>query len=231
MMGDQRNEILQLLLQDPVGNFELLFHFRSDREARYWHESPYSYLVELPTAHKAFLCGEEKACERLLPNLQEDHYLIQAPYGLLPLLRRAFIVRMVETNLLFMLRREDFVPAPDARVRPLIPRGFPVCYQVGEEKLSLETFFGLFLGEQVVSYGGTQFESEQWAEIAWLRTEEEHQRKGYALKVVSAVVEDLLGEGKQPIYRVSADNLASRRLAERLGFTLHSEFLYVTVRA
>ncbi len=229
-MGDQRNEILQLLLQDPVGNFELLFHFRGDREARFWLEGPNSYLVELPTAHKAFLCGEEKSCERLLPNLKEDHYLIQTPYPLLPLLRRTFIVRMVETNLLFALHREDFVPAPDARVRPLIPRGFPVCYQVGEEKLSLETFFGLFLGDQVVSYGGTQFESEHWAEIAWLRTEEEHQRKGYALKVVSAVVEDLLGEGKQPIYRVSAENLASRRLAERLGFTLHSEFLYVTVR-
>jgi GNAT superfamily N-acetyltransferase len=229
MMGDQSSEMLRLLQQDSVGNFELLFHFEHNSEACFWLKDT-SYLVELPATHKAFLQGEESICGELLNHLSLDHYLIQIPYPLLPLLRRAFIVRTVETNLLYVLRKEDFLPARDARVRPLIPRGFPICYQVGEEKLSLETFYGLFLDDQVVSYGGTQFETQELAEIAWLRTDENHQHKGYATKVVSAVVEDLLEEDKLPIYRVSADNLASRRVAERLGFTLHGEFLYVTVR-
>lgn len=228
-MNEQLTTILEFFKRDQIANFEILYHLQSGREARIYFQDP-SYLIELPSARKAFLGGNPESALPFLSTLSLPSYLIHTDYEFLQPLKINFIVREVEMYLVYVLKEENFVPVRDARVRPLIPRGSPISYHVGQEKLSLETFYGLFLGDQLVSYGGTQFETEKWAEIAWLKTEEEHRGKGYGLKVVSAIVEDLLKEGKIPIYRVSAENTASRRLAEKLGFQLHSRFFYVSVK-
>lgn len=223
-------QILDFLKQDPVTHFEALYHLKHGQEAtRFWFEEP-SFLIELPSARKFFLGGDPISASALLHHLEFPNYLVHTFGPLLPCLKHLFTVREVQLNFVYTLQTENFYPQADARVRPLIPRGSPISYNVGEEKISLETFYGLFLEDQLVCYGGTQFEDEEWAEIAWLRTEEAHQRRGYGVKVVSAIVEDLLRERKKPVYRVTADNVSSRRLAEKLGFNLHSEFLYVTVR-
>jgi GNAT superfamily N-acetyltransferase len=228
-MNEQLTAILEFFERDTIANFEILYHLQSGQEARIMFRDP-SYLIELPSARKVFLGGEPESAMPFLRSLSLPSYLIHTEYNFLQPLKISFIVREVEMYLVYVLKEENFVPVRDARVRPLIPRGSPISYQVGQEKISLETFYGLFLGDKLVSYGGTQFETEKWAEIAWLKTEEEHRGKGYGLKVVSAIVEDLLREGKVPIYRVSAENIASRRLAEKLGFQLHSRFFYVSVK-
>jgi len=228
-MNEQLAAIWDFFYRDQVANFEILYHLSSGQEARVWFDDP-SFLIELPAARKAFLGGEPEKALPFLINLSLPTYLFHTEYEFLTHLKRLFFVREVEMYLVYVLRKEDFVPFRDARVRPLIPRGSPISYHVGQEKLSLETFYGLFLGDELVSYGGTQFETNKWAEIAWLKTEEKYRGRGYGLKVVSAIVDDLLREGKIPIYRVSADNLASRKLAEKLGFQLHSRFFYISVK-
>lgn len=228
-MGDLRARIVKFLRQDPVRNFEALYHVERGGEARFWYKKD-TFLIELPAARKVFLDGNQDTAPPFLSHLSLPAYIIQTSASFLPLLKKNFFVKEVQLNLVYTLEEEDFLPIRDSRVHPLIPRGSPISYSVGEEKISLETFFGLFIGDSLASYGGTQFETEEWAEIAWLKTEDAYKRRGYGSKVVSAIVEDLLRAGKRPIYRATADNIASRRLAEKLGFHLHSEYIYVALR-
>lgn len=227
-MIEQLDAILEFFKRDTITNFEILYHLQSGQESQILFDDP-SYLIELPPARKVFLGGKPESAIPFLSALSLPSYLVHTDYEFLQPLKTRFVVREVEMYMVYALKKENFIPVRDSRVRPLIPRGSPISYSVGKEKISLETFYGLFLGEKLVSYGGTQFETESWAEIAWLKTEEEHRGKGYGLKVVSAIVDDLLKEGKTPIYRVSAENIASRRLAEKLGFHFHSRFFYVSV--
>ncbi len=228
-MGDLQARIVKFLRQDPVRNFEALYHVERGGEARFWYSKD-TFLIELPAARKVFLDGDLDTAQCLLSHLSLPAYIVQTSSCLLPLLKKDFFIKEVQLNLVYTLEKEDFLLIRDSRVRPLIPRGFPISYSVGEEKISLETFFGLFVGDCLVSYGGTQFETEEWAEIAWLKTEDAYKRRGYGSKVVSAIVEDLLRAGKRPLYRSTAENIASRRLAEKLGFHLHSEYIYVNLR-
>jgi GNAT superfamily N-acetyltransferase len=70
---------------------------------------------------------------------------------------------------------------------------------------------------QVVSAAGVNWQSPGFAEI-YVQTEEIAQGRGYGKSVVAAVVEQLLRDGRLPLYLVEARNDASRELAESIGF-------------
>jgi GNAT superfamily N-acetyltransferase len=53
---------------------------------------------------------------------------------------------------------------------------------------------------------------------AWVRTEPEYQRRGFARRVTLAWAHRLRAQGKIPFYSHKITNLASQRVAEALGF-------------
>jgi GNAT superfamily N-acetyltransferase len=85
--------------------------------------------------------------------------------------------------------------------------------------------FEIALGDRIVSYAGTNWESPYFGEIG-VTTERAHRRQGLGKAVVSACTEALLERGCAPLYMTDEHNLASRRLCEALGyhFSGHREF-------
>ena len=61
------------------------------------------------------------------------------------------------------------------------------------------------------------WQSRNFAEIG-VETNPQFRRQGYGRSVVAALNEHLLQQGRTPLYAVSAENTASRQLAESVGF-------------
>ncbi len=61
-----------------------------------------------------------------------------------------------------------------------------------------------------------------------VETAEEHRRKGLAAAAAAEMIRFSLGEGKHPVWACSAENIGSRRLAEKLGFVKTGECFTVT---
>lgn len=75
----------------------------------------------------------------------------------------------------------------------------------------------LFICEdgQIISHGNSTTEAEKTAMIGGLATEEEHRRKGYASKVLSALCRYILARGKTPCL---FSDCRLQALFEKLGF-------------
>jgi len=120
------------------------------------------------------------------------------------------------------------------------------CYEVTELKESdrdifvrHEDWFGPFNGYWNESKRNTRvftiFESQipistaytmsksiyAWEVAVWTR--QEYRRRGYGKTVVTAAVEAIFTFGKLSVYCTSWENIASRRLAESLGFQFYCE--------
>ena len=80
--------------------------------------------------------------------------------------------------------------------------------------------FEIVLGDRVISYAGTNWESPYFGEIG-VMTELAYRRRGLGKAVVSACTETLLQCGIVPLYIADEDNLPSRRLCEALGYCYH----------
>lgn len=70
---------------------------------------------------------------------------------------------------------------------------------------------------QVVSVAGVNWQSPGFAEI-YVNTDPAARERGYGKSVVAALVEQILREGRVPLYLVETRNDSSRELAEGLGF-------------
>lgn len=70
---------------------------------------------------------------------------------------------------------------------------------------------------QIVSVAGVNWQSPGFAEI-YVNTEPTARERGYGKSVVAALVEQILREGRLPLYLVETRNDPSRELAEGLGF-------------
>ncbi|MBI5929994.1 MAG: GNAT family N-acetyltransferase [Chloroflexi bacterium] len=70
---------------------------------------------------------------------------------------------------------------------------------------------------QVVSVAGVNWQSPGFAEI-YVNTDPAARERGYGKSVVAALIEQILREGRLPLYLVETRNDPSRELAEGLGF-------------
>lgn len=69
----------------------------------------------------------------------------------------------------------------------------------------------------VKAIAGVNWQSPGFAEI-YVHVDEPARERGWGKSVVAALVDELLREGRRPIYLVESRNEASRRLSESLGF-------------
>jgi hypothetical protein len=85
--------------------------------------------------------------------------------------------------------------------------------------IDYESVFVVSRDGAVVSAATSSREDEASAE-AWVYTSPEHRRQGLAAQVASAWLQNVVDSGRTPFYSHAKDNVASRRLAERLQLRL-----------
>lgn len=79
--------------------------------------------------------------------------------------------------------------------------------------------FGVFRGGELVSRSSIKTESDEAWEIA-VTTAESCRREGLGATVVSRATEYIITQGKLALYNCDLENVASRNLAESLGYRL-----------
>jgi RimJ/RimL family protein N-acetyltransferase len=92
-----------------------------------------------------------------------------------------------------------------------------------EAFLKLGLGYALVLENEIVSVCFSGFVS-QAVQVIDIETLEKHRRMGYAEAVGRAFMDACLGRGLEPYWDCMAENLLSRRLAEKLGFTKRDEY-------
>ncbi|MBP9087581.1 MAG: GNAT family N-acetyltransferase, partial [Kofleriaceae bacterium] len=63
--------------------------------------------------------------------------------------------------------------------------------------------------------------SPTWFDVS-VDTVREYRQLGLASIAAAALLDDEIAQGRQPVWGAIDDNIASHRLAARLGFTAHS---------
>lgn len=86
-------------------------------------------------------------------------------------------------------------------------------------------FAGFFKGA-AVSFSYSASSTETWADVS-IDTLEEHRGRGIGAAVVSTLIDDIIRQGRSPVWGAVESNRASLRLAEKLGFTLKAGELFV----
>lgn len=87
--------------------------------------------------------------------------------------------------------------------------------------------WGAFVAGQLAAVACPFFLGETFEEIGVV-TEPKFQRLGLSTACAAALCRDIHVRGRQPSWTTSPDNVASRRVAEKLGFKLNrSDQLYV----
>jgi GNAT superfamily N-acetyltransferase len=163
---------------------------------------------------------------------------VEAPARFLPLLRAAFADLVEWDRLVFVLRGRP--PAPGGRVRRLRDGDAGLLGGLGEETAWVAktwggpaglaasgTGWGAFAGGRLVSVACPFFVGERHEDVG-VATEPRFRGAGLSTACAAAVCADTLERGRAPSWTTSPDNLASLRVAEKLGFELvRRDRLYV----
>ena len=90
---------------------------------------------------------------------------------------------------------------------------------------------GVFVNNVLVSCSDSPtvpFMKDSVREIG-INTLERYRRQGYAKDACSCAIQEILKQGKCPIWSTGSDNLPSQRLAEALGFRLFGEMFSISM--
>ncbi|GAA3211538.1 GNAT family N-acetyltransferase [Actinocorallia longicatena] len=91
--------------------------------------------------------------------------------------------------------------------------------------------FGAFVDGALASVAIPFYVGERYEDIGVI-TEEPHRARGLSAACANAVVKDVLSRGRRPTWSTSPDNIASRRVAAKLGFRfVRSDLLYLVGRS
>jgi ribosomal protein S18 acetylase RimI-like enzyme len=83
---------------------------------------------------------------------------------------------------------------------------------------SFGRFIGIRDGDALVAMGGLRCQSDQIAELTLICTSPDHQRRGLASRIVTALVDRTLAEGRRPFLHAYAENHPAIAAYEKLGF-------------
>ena len=100
-----------------------------------------------------------------------------------------------------------------------------------DEMMSEQLCCGLFVNDVLVSCSdvpGMPYMKNMVQEIG-INTLQEHRGKGYAADVCISASKAIINRGKCPQWSTSNDNIASQRLAEKVGFLKYSDVLMITL--
>lgn len=139
------------------------------------------------------------------------HYLLSAPPSLQPAIADACHLHGDAVNAVYALSAADFKPVPNILVSSSrTPDGLL--------RATIAARSGDNAAEAGVSWISTRF-----AEI-YVQVAESVRRRGLGKSVVSSLCSEILARGRTPIYVTATDNVASQKLAERIGFAHTNAF-------
>jgi GNAT superfamily N-acetyltransferase len=174
---------------------------------------------------------------------------IEAPPAFVPVLRAALPALAAWERVIFELAgapaaAREAVPVTGALVRRLGPADAPAldglsdeCHWVsktwgGPAGLAASGHaWGAFVAGRLVSVAGTFFLGEAYEDVA-VATEPGWRGCGLSPACAAALCADICARGRRPSWSTSADNPASQRVAQKLGFVPHRrDVLYLTDRS
>lgn len=113
-----------------------------------------------------------------------------------------------------------FAPAEEADVPPAVARA---VLSGSPEQL----FASVEVGEALIGVARIAF-AQDWAGVSALHVAPDHRRVGVALQIMGALADASRTRGIPSMYlQVARANSAAWRLYERLGFSIHHEYLYL----
>lgn len=201
--------------------------------------APRAILVE--TAGNYSLLGEPAA---LTPAALKPHLagFVEAAPAFEPLLRAAFPQLEMWQRLIFTLNvPPPHFPLPDGfTIRPLSAVDVPYFQPLSPEAAWISKTWGgaaglaasgyawgAFAADRLVSVACTFFLGAQYEEIG-VATEPGFRGQGLSVACAAALCRDIQQRGRHPSWTTSPDNIASRRVAEKLGFAFQRhDLLYI----
>lgn len=139
---------------------------------------------------------------------EETAVILNIPPAYEPLIRAFFDIQTVETLKLYVLSEEKPEPIINVLVtQDKHPNGYPRFLIRANDDPS----------RPVGASSGLNWMSKTFGEIS-VMTNPMHRRRGWGKSVVSAMVQYVLQNGREPLYAVAEQNQGSIRLAESVGF-------------
>lgn len=166
---------------------------------------------------------------------------VAAGADFIPLLRAAFPDLETWPRIIFSQREApSTMPAAGSVVRRLAPSDVPLLQAMTPESAWIyKTWgsaaglagsgygWGAFVNGELASVACTFFLGETYEEIG-VATEPQHRGQGLSTACAGALCTDIHARGHRPSWTTSPDNVASIRVAQKLGFTFQRhDHLYV----
>ena len=159
---------------------------------------------------------------------------LDAPESFDPLLRAAFPDAVVWDRVM-LDRRVPACPGPVPGVRPLGPADTDHLAGLDPESTWISDTWGgpaglaasglahgAFVDGRLASVACTFYVGERYEEIG-VATEPDHRGRGLSAASAAALCADIRARARCPSWTTSPDNVASLRVAEKLGFVRHHE--------
>jgi len=138
-----------------------------------------------------------------------------------------------ETTMFKMVWRAALPPDdPPAKARPLEAKHAGQALALaqltrpgpfGLRTIELGDYLGVFEDERLVAMAGERMHAGTLREISGVCTHPDHQGRGIARRLMSALVRRQMQRGQTPFLHVMADNAVARQLYARMGFADHRE--------
>lgn len=97
-------------------------------------------------------------------------------------------------------------------------RGFTLEFI--RERIRKGNFYGIYDKDELVSWVGTLWESNEACEVGFAYTKEKHKGKGLIKILISVATEAVLNEGRVPIAHTIETNIPAIKALETLGYSL-----------
>lgn len=223
------------LERDPVGNAHVIYR-------AFFHPEPPEILVDDPSRPRAVavfhrrgdrltLAAEEaprltEVLRRLPPG---KYHISSVDLDLVPAIRDVMDVDMEEPVWLFRLYKENFRPYKVRETHPVTvdharmiaehwwPEGD--AHEYVRSRIQEGLTVGVYVDGELVAWDMTHFETDKVVMMGFLHVKEAYRGRGYAKTVTTAMCEMVFQRGKIPACQVYADNEASMKLTESMGFT------------
>jgi hypothetical protein len=201
---------------------------------------PQTRAVLAETGGNYSISGDPRAlaADSLQPHVRG---FVDADAAFAPLLYSAFPDLQVWQRVIFApLAEPPPIPQADCLIRRLAPTDAPQLRSLDEASAWISKSWGGAEGLASSGYGWGAFVDGQLAAVActfFLGMEHEdigvvtvpaHRRRGLSSGCAAALCRDIFARGRRPTWATSPDNVASLRVAEKLGFAVHrSDVAYV----
>ncbi len=224
------------------------FHFMKHRNARAWADQSMSNAIIYtgPVKPMAFIYGQDAHWQTALLGELDWMGMYWCPTETVDAIQHVVASKapsetVLEPDIQRTVQRHVHVPAPDGvTIRRLSDAGLPAINASGDEILWLtggwerrwETLLegGILVGAiaagRMVSAAVTFARAEHLDDIG-VATVSACRGRGLSSACASAIVGEILGEGRQPVWTVFCSNTPSVRISEKLGFMTQTECVVI----